>query len=101
MSRYIDKEALLEWLEKVDGCIADGTVEAPTLYRQMITDIKNFGTEDVVAVVRCRDCKFATEYCHGDFECRCPHTPWASDEYAIPCNANDYCSYGERRENGT
>ena len=53
---------------------------------------------DVVEVVRCKDCKFATEYFHGDFECRCPHTPWASDEYAIPCKANDFCSYGERRE---
>ena len=50
MSRYIDKAELLEWLEKVDGCIADGTVEAPTLYKQIITDIKNFGAADVVEV---------------------------------------------------
>ena len=48
MARYIDKDALLDWLEKVDGCIADGTVEAPTLYKQIITDIKNFGEDDVV-----------------------------------------------------
>ena len=47
MARYIDKEALLKWLERVDGCIADGTVEAPTLYKQIITDIKNFGVSDV------------------------------------------------------
>ena len=50
MSRYIDKVDLLEWLERVDGCIADGTVEAPTLYKQMITDINNFATADVVEV---------------------------------------------------
>ena len=47
---YIEKEALIEWLELVDGCIADGTVEAPTLYKQIITDIKNFGAADVVEV---------------------------------------------------
>lgn len=42
MSRYIDREALLEWIEAVDGCLADGTVEAPTLYAQIITDIQQF-----------------------------------------------------------
>lgn len=47
---YIEKEALIEWLELVDGCIADGTVEAPTLYKQIITDIKNFGAADVVEI---------------------------------------------------
>lgn len=50
MSRYIDKSELLEWLERVDGCIADGTVEAPTLYKQMITDINNFAASDAVEV---------------------------------------------------
>ena len=48
MARYIDKQALLEWLEYIDLCLADGTVEAPTLYKQMMTDIKNFGEADVV-----------------------------------------------------
>ena len=43
MAEYIDKEQLVDWLERVCGCCADGTVEAPTLYKQMITDIKNFG----------------------------------------------------------
>lgn len=47
---YIEKESLLEWLEQVDGCIADGTVEAPTLYKQMITDIKQFPNAEVVEV---------------------------------------------------
>ena len=43
MAEYIDKEQLIDWLERVCGCCADGTVEAPTLYKQMISDIKNFG----------------------------------------------------------
>ena len=43
MAEYIDKEHLVDWLERVCGVCADGTVEAPTLYKQMITDIKNFG----------------------------------------------------------
>ena len=43
MAEYIDKEQLVDWLERVCGVCADGTVEAPTLYKQIITDIKNLG----------------------------------------------------------
>lgn len=53
MSRYIDREALLEWIEAVDGCLADGTVEAPTLYAQIITDIQQF-PPPIVDVVEVR-----------------------------------------------
>lgn len=45
---YIERGALIEWLDKVDGIIADGTVEAPTLYKQVITDIKQFPAANVV-----------------------------------------------------
>lgn len=68
---YVEREPLIEWIEKVDGIIADGTVEAPTLYAQMITDIKQFPTADVVEVrhahwiedereATCSDCKCRT-----------------------------------------
>lgn len=93
MSRYIDKDKALEFvLNNTPHINGETTMEC------VERAIREIPTADVVEVVRCRDCKFATEYCHGDYECRCPHTPWASDEYAIPCNANDFCSYGERRE---
>ena len=47
--------------------------------------------EDLVAVVRCKDCK------HGDragmsFYVRCKLIPKAM-------NATDFCSYGERKDN--
>ena len=47
---YIELESLIDWLNYVDGIIADGTVEAPTLYKQILTDIKNFPTADVEPV---------------------------------------------------
>ena len=47
---YIELESLIDWLNYVDGIIADGTVEAPTLYKQILTDIKNFPTADVEEV---------------------------------------------------
>lgn len=47
---YVERDALIEWLDKVDGIIADGTVEAPTLYKQVITDIKQLPAADVEEV---------------------------------------------------
>ena len=48
MADYIDRAELIQWLDKVDGCIADGTVEAPTLFKQIMTDVKQFPKADVV-----------------------------------------------------
>ena len=42
MDCLINKRELIEYLNKVDGIIADGTVEAPTLYKQIISDIEQF-----------------------------------------------------------
>lgn len=93
MSRYIDREALLEWIEAVDGCLADGTVEAPTLYAQMITDIKQFPTADVVEVVRCKDCAY---YRDETSCCLNPHC--VVYYYGHRVREDHYCSYGERRK---
>jgi hypothetical protein len=59
---------------------------------------------NTVEVVRCRDCKYYTEHyrgLYGDYG-RCDHP---QQEYDIECddmwvvtNPDDYCSYGERRE---
>lgn len=53
---------------------------------------------DFVEVVRCKDCKYAEHWHNDELDCRCPNAPWSSDEYAILINKNDYCSYGERKE---
>ena len=51
---------------------------------------------DVVEVVRCRDCvKKDTPNCAMWYDCEKCKGQWSW------CNPNDYCSYGERRENGT
>ena len=52
---------------------------------------------DVVEVVRCKDCKHCTlteegEHAHDDIVCDYFMTDGLLD--------NDFCSYGERRENG-
>lgn len=50
MDCLINKRELIEYLNKVDGIIADGTVEAPTLYKQIISDIEQFPAAGQVTV---------------------------------------------------
>lgn len=45
----------------------------------------------MVSVVRCKECKWAEPNREGDYDCKC-HIP------IFRVIADDYCSYGERRE---
>lgn len=53
--------------------------------------IEQTPTEDVVKVVRCKDCKLR------DTE-GCPIMVWDCGELMGETEDNDYCSYGERKE---
>ena len=92
MSRYIDADALLNSLPEnlpYKASVKRVLIQAPSA--------------DVVAVVRCRDCKFWDREHIG-----CPDDDTLSD-YAecfklsdsIECiyvKCDDYCSHGERKE---
>ena len=58
-------------------------------------DLKNLPSADVVEVVRCKDCRYWQEYQEGHY----PNElcPWDKNETT---DEDDYCSYGERREDG-
>ena len=63
--------------------------------------IAKLPTVDVVEVVRCKDCKHSVRYeckndaCYKFTMCR------RRDSYSEGVDDDDYCSYGERSENGT
>lgn len=73
----------------------------------VIDEIKDLSLEEAepileehnfVKVTRCKDCKYMCHYTDGHIECRL-----LSDLKPIPTtyctmNADDFCSYGERRE---
>ena len=69
--------------------LAEGFLEADRVIREI-------PTADVVPVVRCKDCKYADPFA-GSCVCTKSGTPWFNDEFNICMEANDYCSYGERR----
>lgn len=76
MPRYIDAEKLRYVMERYDDYAVDIVDDAPTV--------------DAVEVVRCRDCnKRNGDYCHR-----------YHDGYSAFIHQDDFCSYGERREDG-
>lgn len=92
MARYIDADALKKRLDLV-GVVADG-VYGMGINRGLDraeTEIDMLPTADVVPVVRCKDCE------HGQFMPSC-------SMYLCRCTggklryADDYCNYGERKE---
>lgn len=90
MSRYIDADKLLETLPNdlpYKASVKRVIIQSPTA--------------DVVEVVRCKDCKH-----HPDNGGECDRTiTHTSRDYVCEVNTYryiglDYCSYGERSENG-
>ena len=80
--RPIDADALLRAI-----------IGYPYGYRGMIeAEIENQPTVDAVPVIRCRDCKFL----------RFTGTVWKCQNRLVMmlCEPNDYCSRGERHDNG-
>ena len=82
------KEALrISWVRK-----AKMPMEADPFLTFAMSDIANAPTIDAVEVVRCKECKYWQDNNNGypHEECR-----WGKEETP---DDNDYCSYGERRE---
>ena len=52
---------------------------------------------NVVEVVRCKDCEHSTLIL-GTYICDNIQAPWFNDDFAIDVGANDFCSYGKRKE---
>lgn len=56
----------------------------------VIKELEIMPNEDVVKIVRCKDCKYYSKM-YKLCSCR-------SDKFNVYLNDNDFCSYGERRE---
>lgn len=93
---YIDREALRKRLEDFSEWCKDGRKQGVDFV--LDCSLPNIPAADVVEVVRCGDCKHATFYsCRNDACYRA-----IICEYEI--NTDDeifFCSYGERKDNGT
>lgn len=84
MARLIDGDALITWIK--------GSQQMTSKMKSIICYIKTMPTIDAVETVRCKNCK------HGKYEFT-DNKDWIYCKYHYDYwTANDYCSYGERRE---
>lgn len=106
MSDYISRQVAVEAIENTDwyhinqnGELVSGanSQEHEPLYRasDIYAALEEVPSADVVEVVRCKDCKHGQNHKDGTRVCTRSFLP-----YAICVLNNDYCSLGERRENG-
>ena len=85
MTRYIDADALKEFIESAYRPLCDDYHMKDYVLNQILTDIKNAPTVDAVEVIRCKDCKW---HIKGGF----------CDLYFADRAADEYCSRAERKE---
>ena len=90
MNDYISREALIKAVEG-NPYVTD------SIKSYLRCTAKNIPAADVVAVVRCRECK---EWVPGQIEATDNFIPPRCVWLNKPMHADDYCSYGERSDDG-
>lgn len=118
--RLIDANELVDAIEDIDwyhvnkrGKLVDGANPANNtpIYKafDIYNAINNAPTVDAVEVVRCKDCMWARSKDHREptdtpreLICQCPKhhyipAPWGA---RLAVNSDDFCAYGERKDNG-
>lgn len=103
MAEYIDREAL----EKAMTIAAvNGKDKDRRTWAKAICVLHDMPTADVESVVRCKDCEHAERYERADggtgYYCGHPQNSFTYGErwnrvFKPAKEANDFCSYGERR----
>lgn len=88
MTRYIDADALKEFIESAYRPLCDDYHMKDYVLNQILTDIKNAPTVDAVEVIRCKDCKW---YYRGGATCMF----W---DGANGMCGDDFCGKAERKE---
>ena len=98
MSIYIDVNETLKRIQ-TDYNNSDMNEDWGKGVNFAISRILRQPTADAVEVVRCEDCKYMCHYIDGHLECRLLEDLKPIPTTYCTMNADDFCSYGERREN--
>lgn len=94
MAEYIEKEPLLRKAKELQG----GSFSSPLI-------VEAIEKAPAIEIVRCRDCKYFREYTteysgkteKADGDCHIRRMN-SDNEQFVACQYDDFCSYGERRE---
>lgn len=105
MAEYIERERLLRKFNIDDMMNVNGTLIS---LREARETISRFPAADVVPAMRCKNCEYAERYERADgvtgYCCGHPKNIFIYGErwnrvFKPVKEANDFCSYGERRTN--
>ena len=91
--RLIDTETVIRKLRKANCAECDNynAVRCRACWvDDVVSLLEDSPTVDAVEVVRCKDCR----YCQSDV-----HGLWCFNDYEHSLQPNDFCSYGERKDN--
>ena len=97
MAKYIDREALVEWLKRIPlKDLSDGLGLCRVImeddFKKAIKKMPKGIIVDAVPVVRCNDCKYRFKN-NGHSRDGCPII-----DANIWMDGDDFCSYGERKD---
>lgn len=88
MSEYIERKAVINKVNEILAHFDNGDIRYGI--ELAIQTIKDTPTADVVEIVRCKDCRhYVAEYCTRDIKSR---------TNMFYMRADDFCSYGERKD---
>lgn len=97
MAEYIDRELLLNDLET--SIVVSGRNDVVPLelrgVHKVIDRIKSMPTEDVVPVVRCKDCKHYKDSTQVKGFKKCAYSSTTETDFLVM--PDDFCNYGERK----
>ena len=99
MAEYINRELLLKDLE-TSIVVSGRTDVAPLELRgvhKVIDRIKAMPTEDVVPVIRCKDCKRCDHYYPACDKNGNLQEAYYCEFFKCSAKPDGYCSYGERK----
>ena len=89
--QYIEKRKLIEAWERE-------RTDATDLFDAFDFALENVPAADVVEVVRCKDCKHSVKYTCRNDACFSFTICRLRDSYSVGVEEDDFCSYGERKE---
>ena len=94
MAEYIKRSGAMSICQGYSShCFTTNDANGQDIADRIENDIIKQPTADVVEVVRCRDCKHF-------FRDSCFNKVWGEGDPVPEVNKNDFCSYGERKEQG-
>lgn len=96
MAEYIKRETAVKVVEKYGLTNGVAWGRHTGLAICIASEIVDIPAADVAPVVRCKNCKYSCKDRNGR---TCEGYWYELSEFAVPVKDDDFCSYGERKEN--